>query len=264
MSGGGQITATFSSLAGSPYDNANLSSALNSKLPTTTKYGADLSYSGNELRLKDQDGNNLGNAVVIESSPAIDNKSITKNASQQLQTIGVIDQGNTSVAIKEHKCTRAEYNAMASHDSNTKYIITDDTDLSLPILQALYPVGSCFMTFNATCPLSNLFGTWQNVGTKLLIDVTGSDSVPIMGNGMTLGLTSGAKNVGLTRGSSSTYTSLRTDAYGVNVSSSSYGAENNTGRFGVTNDATKSGIIADISNSLTKSELTINIFQRTA
>lgn len=37
-------------------------------LPDTTKYGADLNLSGTSLQLKDQDGNNLGNAVTIVAS----------------------------------------------------------------------------------------------------------------------------------------------------------------------------------------------------
>lgn len=36
-----------------------------SALPSSTKYGADLSYSSNTLQLKDQDGNNLGSPVTI-------------------------------------------------------------------------------------------------------------------------------------------------------------------------------------------------------
>lgn len=36
-------------------------------LADSTKYGADLSYSSNQLQLKDQDGNNLGSAITITS-----------------------------------------------------------------------------------------------------------------------------------------------------------------------------------------------------
>ena len=42
-----------------------------SALPSSTKYGADLSYSSNTLQLKDQDGNNLGSAVTISGGGSL-------------------------------------------------------------------------------------------------------------------------------------------------------------------------------------------------
>lgn len=45
-----------------------------SALPSSTKYGADLSYSSNTLQLKDQDGNNLGSAVTISAHNLFDLK----------------------------------------------------------------------------------------------------------------------------------------------------------------------------------------------
>ena len=95
-------------------------------LSNSTKYGADLSYSSNTLQLLDQDGNALGSSVTIQSSPDIDNKSITTNLSDELQTVGVIDQNNTSTAIKTWTGTKAEYDAIVTKDANTLYNITDD------------------------------------------------------------------------------------------------------------------------------------------
>lgn len=80
-----------------------------------------------------------------------DGKSITTNSSSELQTIGVIDQNNTTTALKSWKGTLAQYNALVSGgtvDSNTIYSITDDTD----------PSG----TF-ANTDLSNLSQTGQAV-----------------------------------------------------------------------------------------------------
>lgn len=61
------------------------------------------------------------------SSVDIDNKSITKNSSDELQTIGVIDQNNTSNAIKTWTGTKAQYDAIVTKDADTIYNITDDT-----------------------------------------------------------------------------------------------------------------------------------------
>ena len=60
----------------------------------------------------------------------VDNKSITLNSSDQIQTVGVIDQNNTSNAIKTWTGTKAEYDAIATKDANTLYTTTDETDSS--------------------------------------------------------------------------------------------------------------------------------------
>ena len=94
-------------------------------LSNVTKYGSSLSYSSNVLQLLDQDGNGLGSSVTIQSSPDIDNKSITTNSDDELQTVGVIDQNNTSNAIKTWTGTKAQYDAIVTKDSNTLYWLTD-------------------------------------------------------------------------------------------------------------------------------------------
>jgi len=58
-------------------------------------------------------------------SVSIDNTSITENSSNQIQTVGVIDQ-KTGNANKQWTGTKAEYDALNSHDANTFYNITDD------------------------------------------------------------------------------------------------------------------------------------------
>lgn len=56
-----------------------------------------------------------------------DNKSITTNASDELQAVGVIDQNNTTTAIKTWTGTKAQYDAIVTKDADTLYNITDDT-----------------------------------------------------------------------------------------------------------------------------------------
>lgn len=58
-------------------------------------------------------------------SVSIDNTSITENSSNQIQTVGVIDQ-KTGNANKQWTGTKAEYDALGTHDANTFYNITDD------------------------------------------------------------------------------------------------------------------------------------------
>lgn len=144
-------------------------------LSNATKYGTDLSYSSNTLQLLDQDGNALGSSVTIQSSPDIDNKSITTNLSDELQTVGIIDQNNTSTAIKTWTGTKAQYDAIVTKDGNTLYNITDDTDVTLSLLELLYPVGSIYIGTMATCPLATLgIGTWQLVAADRVLQGAGT------------------------------------------------------------------------------------------
>ena len=110
-------------------------------LPSSTKYGADLSYNSNTLQLLDQDGNNLGSSVTIQSSPDIDGKSITTNVSDELQTVGVIDQNNTTNAIKTWTGTQAEFDAITTKDPTTLYNVTD-TDPSYSVNTQYKNIGA--------------------------------------------------------------------------------------------------------------------------
>jgi hypothetical protein len=106
----------------------------------------------------------------------IDNITITENANEEIQTVGVINSRDSSTAIKTWTGTKAQYNAIASKDHNTLYNITDDTDVSLTILEALYPVGSIYITTAANCPLSTLISgsTWTLVSSGRVLQ--GADS----------------------------------------------------------------------------------------
>lgn len=112
-------------------------------------------------------------------SADIDNLSITTNSSDELQAVGVINQNNTSTALKQWSGTRAQYDAIVSKDSNTLYNITDDTDVTLTVLEALYPVGSIYITTANTCPLASLISgsTWVLETSRVLVDkyVSGRD-----------------------------------------------------------------------------------------
>jgi len=180
-------------------------------------------------------------------SADVDNKSITTNSSDELQTVGVINSRDSSTAVKTWTGTKAQYDSLkATHimyrwgekgrfiytealvpnindpvynssykiigsvtqiethddgyllftnenivpyfrliddtstktiyinqvDPNTLYNITDDTDVSLTILEALYPVGSVYITTANTCPLSALISgsTWTQETCRQLVE----------------------------------------------------------------------------------------------
>lgn len=119
--------------------------------------------------------------------PDLDGKSITKNASNQLQTVGIIDQNNPANALGVWHGTQAEYDALATYDANTRYYT--DGGLSVSLLDVIYPVGSIYITTNSSCPLSTLIAgsTWvlvgqdrvlQGAGTRGVVGTTLNESLP--------------------------------------------------------------------------------------
>lgn len=188
----------------------------------------------------------------------IDNVSITKNGDDEIQTIGVINQNNTTIALKQWSGTKAQYDAISTKDANTIYNITDDTKPTQALLEAIYPVGAIYIGTMNICPLSALFGTWTLVSTKILIDIP--STLEVKGNGIALGL-KGSDGVN--------YGACAPGANAFAGASSQYGVAPYTGNktgynptaigFGITTDSTKSGIVADTNAT----SLTVNVWQRT-
>ena len=164
--GNGNVTLTASDVGAYPDNNPD---GYISSVPTATT---------SSLGLVQPDGITITiNDGVISgaSSVDIDNKSITENSSDELQTVGVIDSNNTSNAIKTWTGTKAQYNAIVSKDSNTLYNITDDTDVTLSLLELLYPVGAIYIGTCVSCPLAVLgVGTWQLIASDMVLQGAGT------------------------------------------------------------------------------------------
>lgn len=71
-----------------------------------------LTYPSKENAVQEKINEIIDNLGGGGGSVDIDNLSITENASNQLQTVGVINQNNTSTAIKTWTGTLAQYNAL--------------------------------------------------------------------------------------------------------------------------------------------------------
>ena len=75
----------------------------------------------------------------VDSNKTIaDNKSITKNTGNEIQTVGVIDQNNPTKAIKKWTGTKAEYDAIVTKDPDTEYTTTDENET---VYQNSYRIG---------------------------------------------------------------------------------------------------------------------------
>ena len=92
--------------------------------------GAALDYANDILTLENASGTALS-SVTIQASAAADGKSITKNISDELQTIGVINQNDTTTALKTWSGTKAEYDAIVTKNASTEYFCTDSGELYL-------------------------------------------------------------------------------------------------------------------------------------
>lgn len=78
-------------------------------------------------------------------------------------------------AIKYWTGTKAEYDAIATKDATTLYNITDDTDVTLALLELLFPVGAVYFGTMSVCPLQVLgVGTWQALPSDKVIQIAGT------------------------------------------------------------------------------------------
>lgn len=100
----------------------------------------------------------------------------------------VTNQNSGGSAIKTWTGTKAQYDAITTKDANTLYNITDDTDVTLSLLNLLYPIGAIYIGTCANCPLQVLgVGTWsliatdrvlQGAGTRGAVGSTVNESLP--------------------------------------------------------------------------------------
>jgi len=221
-----------------------------------------------------QDGLTPGGNIDITSNTISlkkDGTSITNNSSGQIQATGVISTADGSTVLKARPITRVDYDALVAGgtvDANTFYGVTDDMDIPLPVLEAVFPVGSVYLSTNSTCPLQVLgVGTWTLRSTGIITAVSSASTTPVKGTGKTLGLYDGTNGYGMIGAASNVAGDLRsyTGIYDKNVGGTGITGTVSSGKYlGITTDADKSGIIADTSNVLSSSSYTVNIFERTA
>ena len=133
------------------------------------------------------------------------------------------------------------------------------------LLSTLYPVGSIYIGTQNNCPLATLIAgsQWQIVATQVVTNV--NTGVAVYGNGKTLGLTDNNKNYGImSRNVSGVYgfvfatTNATNNNNGTSVSDA--GTANRNVCLGVVRDAATSGL----TGSLSRTNLSLNIWKRTA
>lgn len=163
---------------------SDLQTSVNNKLDKTgTAVKATADGNGNNIvntyrKISDSYTKTEVDNKIANSTGTGDGKSITKTSDNKLQAVGVLDARNTSTALKTWTGTRAQYDAIATKDNNTIYNITDDTDVTLSLLEILYPVGAIYIGTMATCPLQVLgVGNWVLKASDRVLQGAGANSV---------------------------------------------------------------------------------------
>ena len=151
---------------------------------------------------------------------------------------------------------------------NTKATPTDISNAVSNLLATLYPVGAIYIGTQNSCPLATLISgsTWNKIGTSITTDVTIPSSIAVYGNGKTLGLTlNNSSNYGLSFGTNNSWGLRLNTGFGSNINSSVSETSTTVNKaLGITNKTNgDSGIVAK-SDSITKTSITVNIWQRTA
>ena len=128
------------------------------------------------------------------------------------------------------------------------------------LLSTLYPVGSIYIGTQNSCPLATLItgSQWQRVATQVVTNV--NTGVAVYGNGKTLGLTDGRANYGIYiyNPSSANVNSCSNFNASINTYAS---PQRGTGyTLGVVQDGNTSGL----TGSLSRTNLSLNIWKRTA
>ena len=126
-------------------------------------------------------------------------------------------------------------------------------------LQSIYSVGSLYIGATDTCPIANLFGTWEKVAEGL---VTGLDKdIQIKGNGNVLGLTDGLNIAYLGQQPTEYEAGLQPFKNGGQLGTAVSGGLSTRGvYYGIATDPVKSGI----AGTANVTKLEVNIWKRTA
>lgn len=214
--------------------------------------------------------------IANSSGDVIDNLSITKNTSNELQTTGIINQNSQTSALKIWSGSKAQYDDISNKDANTLYYVDDDSSNILDILNTLlqqtqqqvsqiidsiYPVGSLYITTSNSNPATLLgLGTWTKIGDGRVLQ--NADSNHAAGTTIEAGLPNITGEIaqlpttysGFTGGTGALVTS--------SVAGAGYSGNANGGKFKLNLDASESNEIYGNSTTVQPPAYVVNIWER--
>ena len=197
----------------------------------------------------------------------IDGVTITTNSDDEIQAVAVID--NNGNALKTWTGTKAQFDDITAKDNNTFYNVTDDIGTSngiITLLEAIYPVGSIYITTNNTCPLSALFGTWQLVGADRVLQGAGTrgsvgttleESLPNIKGDFSSDYTISKRDESDSSGAFGSYNKTTSGKYGSSTAAATWG-------YGIIFDASRSSSTYQDNAPVQQDAYLVNIFRRIA
>lgn len=174
---------------------------------------------------------------------------------------------NIAVAYAKNKAS--EYNE--NFDRLLNYIEEVSEELNLKVntinsqlsssvlsnLQSVYPIGSLYIGVNDTCPIANLFGTWEKVAEGLCLQ--GAKSGQVAGNTVAAGLPNITGSIVTPHGDvSGAFTTVKLSNSDIRGASGSYP------RYQDTFNASRSSSIYGKSNTVQPPAYLVNVWKRTA
>ncbi len=96
---------------------------------------------------------------------------LPKKKIKDFLTISEMEDDNFLIGCKDISTNTGFKISYSNFKSNTESYVNTEI---INILKTLYPVGAIYITTNATCPLSALFGTWQLVGADRVLQGAGT------------------------------------------------------------------------------------------
>ena len=175
---------------------------------------------------------------------------------------------NIAVAYAKNKAS--EYNE--NFDRLLNYIEEVSEELNLKVntinsqlsssvlsnLQSVYPIGSLYIGINDTCPIANLFGTWEKVAEGLCLQGAKGSQVP--GNTVAAGL----PNITATVYTDRSRFSSASGAFAITNTSTSERGGISSGNGTLTFDASRSNSTYGKSTTVQPPAYLVNIWKRTA
>ena len=95
------------------------------------------------------------------------------NTTYDIKAKTIVNNNGTKLSMWSG--TKQEYDNITTKDPNQLYFIEDDTDVTLPLLELLFPVGAVYFGTMSVCPLQVLgVGTWQALPQDKVIQIAGT------------------------------------------------------------------------------------------
>lgn len=183
------------------------------------------------------------------------------------------------MAIKPELKQAVAYNKIKATDYNSNfntlldYIEDISEELTLKVntinsqlssnvlssLQSVYPIGSIYIGVTETCPIANLFGTWELVSSGRVLQ--GADSSHSAGTTVEAGL---PNITGFTAAIQGFGNPQPTGAFGLNSQTSWHGHDGGWSRPIIDFDASRSSSIYGKSTTVQPPAYVVNIWKRTA